>query len=213
MKDQLSFANQKIAIFIAFVCAALLASVLIFHMRNHSFVTPLTKDEGLLFPAARDIGTFELTIDDRSFTQKDFLGHWTLLLFGFAHCSNVCPITLNMLGHIYDQLHIALPNLQVVFVSLDPDRDTIEKISRYAHSFHPKFMGVTGRVQELHKLQAQLGVISIQDKISSSHYELQHTSSIMLINPQAKWAGLFKFGQAPQTFSNIIRISIAYLSK
>ncbi len=194
-----TISTNKIIVFIVFICAAIMTSLFVFHLRQKAEQPVLSPDIGILFPIARDIKSFELmTANNQPFKLKDFYHHWTLLFFGFTHCSNVCPATLDMLDRAYTQLQHKFPTLQVVLISLDPERDTPESLSRYTHSFNPHFIGVTGNIQELRKLQSQLGVFSARDDTSkTNNYQLQHTSSIMLINPQGKWAGFFKYGLKP----------------
>ena len=116
-----------------------------------------------------------------------------------------------MLGRAYQKLYATYPNLQVVLISLDPERDNLQTLSTYTHSFNKNFIGATGQIQELRKLQSQLGIFSERDT-TSSNYQLQHTSSILLINPQGKWAGLFKFGMNPEQFTQAFTEAIKILS-
>lgn len=204
---------HKIIVFVVFVCAALITSLFVFHISHSSKPAALAEGEGTLFTAPRDIQAFELAAGDASsFTQKNFLKHWTLLFFGFTHCDNVCPTTLEKLNRVYGKLHTTYPTLQVVLISLDPERDTPTVISHYTHSFNPNFIGVTGSMQALRKLQSQLGIVSVRDSTDSTHYQLQHTASIFLINPQGKWAGLFNNGLTPDQFSKAFETSVRALS-
>lgn len=114
-----------------------------------------------------------------------------------------------MMNRAYTKLQATYPNLQVVFISLDPDRDTPESLKAYTQLFNSNFIGVTGKIQELRKLQSQLGIYSDRDNSSSTNdYQLQHTSSILLINPQGQWAGLFKFGLKPEQLARGFEDSI-----
>lgn len=188
------------------LCAAIMSSVVIYYaIHPVKQSTLLSANEGMMFKEARDIKPFELIASDGSkFTKNDFLNHWTLVFFGFTHCSTICPTTLNMLSHVYDKLYAIYPNLQVVLISLDPERDTPEVLSAYTNRFSAHFMGVTGSHSELRKLQAQLGIASERHVTSANgDYQIQHTSSILLINPQAKWAGLFRYGMKPAQFVSV----------
>lgn len=214
MKTNATFSTNKIIMLVAFVSVALITSLFIFQLRYKPAPLQLSSDDGLIFPIARDIKAFELvTADNKKFTQQDFYDHWTLLFFGFTHCSNVCPTTLDMINRAYGPLQKKYPNLQVVLVSLDPARDTAETLAAYTRSFNPAFIGVSGELKDLRKLQSQLGVYSAPDtSTEGANYQIQHTSSIMLINPQGKWAGLFKFGMNPQQFAALVEESVTSLS-
>ena len=211
MKTSPYISNQKIIIFIVFICSALITLLFVYHLRHQTKPITLTNDNGTIFSTARDIKSFKLLTDEnKNFTEKDFQGHWTLLFFGFSHCSAICPATLDVLNKAYVKLHPIYPNLQLVLVSLDPERDTPSLLSNYVHSFHPDFIAATGQIQEIRKLQSQLGVFSLRDD-ASTQYQIQHTSSIMLINPQGKWAGLFKYGMNPEQFRQAFKESMEIL--
>lgn len=206
--------TSKIISFTLFFCAAIIASLFVFHLRHKSLPAPIATNEMTVFSIPRDLKPFELvTTDNKKFTQKDFLNHWTLLFFGFTHCSNVCPTTLDMMNRAYNKLHASYPSLQVVLISLDPERDTPMTLTNYMHSFNNDFIGVTGKITDLRKLQSQLGIFSARDSSSSeNNYQIQHTSSIILINPQGKWTGLFKYGLTPEQFAKNFEESVKSFS-
>ncbi len=203
--------THQIIFFVVFVSAALITSLFIFHLR-HQENPILSPDKGMIFPAAREIKSFELIADNQEkFKIQNFYHHWTLLFFGFTHCENVCPMTLEVMKKAYLQLHAKYPTLQVVLVSVDANRDSPAALSHYMHTFHPDFIGVTGKQQEIRQLQSQLGVFSAQNSGSSSDYQIQHTASIMLINPQGKWAGFFRFGLKPNELTQAVKQSVDFL--
>ncbi|OGT36895.1 MAG: hypothetical protein A3F11_08940 [Gammaproteobacteria bacterium RIFCSPHIGHO2_12_FULL_37_14] len=211
MKNNSPITHQKIIFLIVFFCSALITSLFVYHLRHPSSPTTLPDDTGLIFPIARDIKPFKLTTaDNHAFTEQGFRHHWTLLFFGFTHCSTICPTTLDMLKSAYIKLQPIYPDLQVVLISLDPSRDNANTLLAYTRSFHPDFIGATGQIQEIRKLQSQLGIFSTQDN-SDTSYQIQHTASILLINPQGKWAGLFKSGMNPEQFSKAFVESIRIL--
>jgi len=193
------------------MCAAIMASVFVFHSRQKQTGPVISPDNGLIFPVARDIKSFDLiTADKQKFSEQSFNNHWTLLFFGFTHCASVCPTNMDLMKRVYGKLHDKYPNLQVALVSLDPERDDVDTLAQYTKSFDPHFIGVTGKIQELHKLQSQLGIYSEKtpDAQAGTNYQIQHTSSIMLINPQGQWAGLFRFGLKPDVFAQAFEASV-----
>ena len=218
MTNTETLSTQKIIVFIVFVCAALMASLFIYHSNQKPAQPIISPDVGIIFPSPREIKSFELiSTTQQKFTEKDFYHHWTLLFFGFTHCASVCPANLDVMKQVYTQLHDKYSGLNVVLVSVDPERDTLESLTRYTQQYHPAFIGLTGKIQAIRKLQSQLGIYSarenaVGDNTSSdnsssnpsmtnssatNNYQIQHTASIMLIDPQGKWAGLFKFGVKP----------------
>ncbi len=210
MQSTQTLSTNKIIVFVVFICAAIITSLFIFHSHKVSIQPVLSPDIGVLFPVPREIKSFDLITSDKTpFKQKNLYQHWTLLFFGFTHCASACPTTLDMMNRAYTKLQATYPNLQVVFISLDPDRDTPESLKAYTQLFNSNFIGVTGKIQELRKLQSQLGIYSDRDNSSSTNdYQLQHTSSILLINPQGQWAGLFKFGLKPEQLARGFEDSI-----
>lgn len=204
----------KICTVLAFACTAIMTSVIVFHL-NHKNDTPaLANDNSIIFPAGRDITDFSLvTTKETVFTPKNLQQHWTLLFFGFTHCPNVCPTTLSMLGKAYQTLHEHYPDLQIVLVSLDPERDNIPSLAQYTANFNPNIIGVSGNIQELRKLQSQLGIFSERSIGDDAHYSLQHTASILLINPHGKWVGMFKFGLTTEAFITEFNANIKQLTK
>jgi protein SCO1/2 len=205
MQNSPVVSNQKIFMFVLFVCAAIVSSLFIFHLRNQPQSSAANADEAFIFPESRDIKPFKLmTANNQVFSQDTFRNHWTLVFFGFTHCAMICPTTLGMIGKTYANLQQQYPNLQVVMVSLDPERDTPEIVKHYAESYNPAFIGVTGKIDELRKLQSQMGIYSAKSETAADGtYQIQHTSSIMLVNPEGKWAGMFKFGLSPAEFERL----------
>ena len=192
------------------VCALIMGIVFYYHYQHPSQSAMVANDQALMFAQGREIKPFSLvTLENQPFTEKNFRQHWTLLFFGFTHCLSVCPTTLSMLSEAYPILHTQYPNLQVVLVSLDPSRDTPVVVNQYAQQFHTDFQGVTGKLQEVRKLQAQLGIASQQDdSTAGSNYQIIHTSSIMLINPRGEWVGLFKYGMGAKDFTQTYQDSM-----
>lgn len=189
---------NKIILFVALISAVLIGALFVTHLQHPSTVSG--NNESLAFNVPRDIKDFELVSHQgQPFTQKDFLHHWTLVFFGFTHCAKICPTTLEMLKRVYPSLSKAYPTLQVVFISLDPERDLPKTISNYLASYNPEFIGASGKTSDLRKLQSQLGIFSAR-KGTSTDYQIQHTTSILLINPEGKWAGLFHYGLNPAQF-------------
>jgi protein SCO1/2 len=202
--------TNKLIALIVFICAALMTSLFVYHSTQKTPKPILSPDIGLIFSVPRDIKPFKLTTaKNEPFTERNLYHHWTLLFFGFTHCADFCPTTLTLMTRIYPKLHQNHPNLQFIFLSIDPERDTPDVLKQYTQSYHPDFMAVTGKIHELHKLQSQLGIVASRvPGTQSTHYQMQHTTSILLINPQGKWAGLFPYGLKPNELINGIETSI-----
>lgn len=207
-----TISTHKIIFFIGFIVAAIITSLFIYRASHKN--QPGNHSSYLVFPAGRDIKPFELVnANNTAFTQRQLDGHWTLVFFGFTHCTKVCPTTMAMLKQTYPELHKKHPNLQVVFVSLDPKRDDIKTLMKYTQQFNPEFISVSGKINELRKLQSQLGIYSqIEMTPNSSQYQIQHSSSILLISPQSKWVAMFKYGMSNREFTNAFNASVKNLT-
>lgn len=122
---------------------------------------------------------------------------WTIVFFGFTHCPDICPTTLAMLNDTYSKLKDSeKERLQVVMISLDPERDTVEKLAEYVPYFNPEFIGVTGNKHLIRRLTAELNVAYNQVPLSGDDYTVDHSTQLILINPKGHYHGFFK---APHT--------------
>lgn len=131
--------------------------------------------------------------DGQPVTEADFTDRWSLLFFGFTHCPDICPDTLGRLHAVEQSLASAdARRLQIVFVSLDPKRDTPEQLSTYLEYFDPDFVGLTGRLEELDKLtQALYLPFSYRGDTESGDYSVDHSGALVLISPQGQVAAYF----------------------
>jgi len=150
---------------------------------------------GTLLPAARMLAPFTLVDHHQQpFTQDALLGKWSFAFFGYTHCPDVCPNALAMLKRVQILLEAAgeTPLPQVLFVSVDPERDSPEILASYVSYFHPTFVGVTGKDEELMRLTRQLGILYGKSPgDSKDNYLLDHSGAIILLNPQGDYQALF----------------------
>lgn len=154
------------------------------------------KDLGLyLIEPARELGEFKL-IDsfNNEFVPDDFKGRWNALFFGFTFCPDICPITMGMLSRIEKELGLVAENkIKVFLVSVDPDRDTPDQLKIYLENFNEKFVGLTGGIDQIYNFATRVNapfspVINSEDP----NYTVDHYGSIVVINPEGKYAGFFR---------------------
>ncbi|MGV0035375.1 MAG: SCO family protein [Candidatus Azotimanducaceae bacterium WSBS_2022_MAG_OTU7] len=128
-------------------------------------------------------------------------GGWSLLFFGFTTCPDVCPTTLSVLN---DAMRGLEEPPAIVMVSVDPDRDTPERLAQYVPAFNPAFIGYTGTFDETVALAQQLNIAfgKVPGDVPGS-YLVDHSASLVLIDPKGRYAGFIK---APHNASNIQRI-------
>jgi protein SCO1/2 len=159
--------------------------------------------QGTVISPARKIMLPELVKDDGSaLVKQDIRGHWTLVFFGYMNCPDICPTTLNVLAQAKRNTKQEFP--KVIFVSVDPERDTIEKLGKYVRYFDPDFNAVTGTPEMIKALTLQMSVVFMKAPGASGEdedYLVDHSSSIMLLNPKGR---LQAFLGAPHTPQSIL---------
>jgi protein SCO1/2 len=161
---------------------------------------------GIYLPEPQYINPFQLdTSTGASFTDQDLKGQWTLMFFGFTFCPDVCPTTLAMLDGVTKKIAADYPHVQapqVVFVSVDPERDSLEHINRYVHYFNEDFIGVTGSPVQLSKLARQVGIVYekvFTNRSDAESYLMEHSTSIIMINPRGGIQAIFTSPHDPFT--------------
>jgi len=161
--------------------------------------------DGLLWPQSKALTAIALE-DHRHqpFTLERLKGRWTLLFFGYTHCPDVCPVTLSVLKNALALMAGAGPDAeppQVVFVSVDPARDTLDHLAAYVSHFSPQFLGVTGAEPDLKALARQLGILYILgEPDAGGDYLVDHTAAVFLVDPRGHLVALF---QAPHDAATI----------
>jgi len=126
--------------------------------------------------------SFSLTdINNNPITEKSFEGPLTAIFFGFTHCPDVCPMTLNKLDIIIDRLEKENKNLKVIFISIDPDRDTPKIMRDYINSFNSNFIGITGEPEKIFLLSRSWGIISEKIFSENGKYSVNHSSPVILL--------------------------------
>lgn len=135
------------------------------------------------------------------FNQWSFVRKWTLMFFGYTHCPDVCPTALVDMNNIYHNL-VENDDLsekeygistQFVFVSVDPERDTVEQMKDYVPFFNKDFIGVTGDAESIGKLARPLGVgyMRVPEKDDGDDYLVDHSASLLLIDPLGRLRAIF----------------------
>ena len=156
-------------------------------------------------PELREVADFKLIQQTgQPFTRADFKGHWSFLYFGYTYCPDACPLTLMDLNGL-EQLLLrqGLGNdVAYWFISVDPERDTPQRLGEYVKYFNKKFQGATGDPLELAKLARQLSVIYVVPAHpSGASYPVDHSSTIVLIDPDARFHAVFMPPHDPEALA------------
>ncbi|XP_004492460.1 protein SCO1 homolog 1, mitochondrial [Cicer arietinum] len=138
-------------------------------------------------------GPFELTNHHgKRVTEKDFMGKWTLLYFGFTHCPDICPEELVKLAAAVDKIKEKGGIETVpVFISVDPERDTVEQVAEYVKEFHPKLIGLTGSSDEIKNVARAYRVYYMKTTEEDSDYLVDHSIVIYLMAPDMGFVKFF----------------------
>lgn len=153
-----------------------------------------------------NIKDFTLTTHfNTPFTRESLLGKWSFLFFGYTHCPDVCPTTLHTLTQVNKKIieRTDSEKIQFIFISVDPQRDTTERLAQYVPYFDQSFMGVTGEQTNINELTQQLGILHLRvERNGDEGYLVDHTASILLFNPSGQLRALFN---APHQTEDIIK--------
>jgi len=161
---------------------------------------------GTWLPDAKPIADFHLRDSQgRPFSRAALLGRPTLVYFGFTHCPDECPDTLAALARVKQQA--ALPGLQVLFVTVDPEHDTPAVLADYLRHFDPSFLGLTGAPGEIRRLASSLGIAFSRVSLPGGGYDFEHTEAILLFDSRAREVGVFTppfdVGRLAQSLSRV----------
>ena len=179
------------------------------------FVASVVLPQKLSDEQARQLGFFQYEVprklndfsmidnQGRNVSLESLRGRWSILFFGFTTCPDICPTTLSILSSAVKELE---PAPRVVMVSVDPDRDTPEKLNQYVPAFHQDFMGYSGTFDETVAFAQQLNVAfgKVPGGLPGS-YLVDHSASLILLNPAGEYTGFIKAPHNAQNIQKILR--------
>ena len=132
------------------------------------------------------------------FNIKDFKDAPTLLFFGFTHCPEVCPTTLSNLLNNIELLEKNKKNYRVLFVTLDPERDTVYNLNDYLQNFNSSVIGLTGKIDEINKFAKNWNIY--WEKVSEGDdYTINHTATVFMINKEGNFTGTIAWGESDKS--------------
>lgn len=178
---------------------------------------PPSEIEGLLWPAPPSLAPFKLiTKDGQPFSEQDLQGDWHLMFFGFTHCPDVCPGTLRTLAALKPiyakETGSALP--EVIFVTVDPERDDMATLRDYVSFFDPAFQALTGTRESINALTRNVGIIAVPTGIDEDgDYSIDHTVSLLLVDPAGRLVGVLTAPHAVESLTPRIRAIVEYVTR
>jgi protein SCO1/2 len=169
-----------------------------------NFVTNNEPQNATWLRDPRPLPEFELLSHaGQAFRKENLTGNWNFLFFGFTHCPDVCPTTLATLNKVLLQISESSATRPpgVVFVSVDPVRDSVAKLAAYVPYFNPVFIGLTGRPDEIQNLTGDMGVAVIYSPVepgpdeetpdAERNHTVDHSTALFLVDPMGRLAGIF----------------------
>lgn len=146
--------------------------------------------------------------DGKKLSLHDHLGKVIIVEFGFTYCDNVCPITLARLTEVYKKLGSAAKDVQLIYVTVDPKRDTPDRLREHLTTFNPTFLGATGSPTELDAVFKSYGVVAEQvaPTNNAQGYAFDHSSSLYLVDRKGKLRVLVPFGTSADDMVHDLRL-------
>jgi len=151
---------------------------------------------------------FVLNSSEGPVSLSDYKGKVVVVYFGYAYCPDVCPTSLGLLSQAFGKLKPdELDAIQGLFISVDPERDTVENLKKYAAAFHPKIKGITGSEIEIADIAGRYGASYMKVELTDSAlgYAVDHSSKYYLINRQGELSKLLSHGTSPDNIVASLR--------
>ncbi len=153
----------------------------------------------------------------KSFNRDSLLGKWQMLFFGYTHCPDICPTTMTTLSRVDSLLENtqAGQDFRVIFISVDPERDSPEHLQKYMNFFNPKFVGLSADHQTLNTLSLGLGVVfqRVENESNPENYLMDHSASLLLADPKGRIVALFSAPHEAESIAEDLQIIFASISR
>jgi protein SCO1/2 len=208
--------KSRALLFIGVAIVAMLAGALFAQFMRGPDQPIVNLSSGTLLPGGRDLPDFQLVDSSNTpYTRAQLAGRWSLLYFGLTNCPDICPTTLTTLAQVEKGL-ADLPAAQrprMVFVSVDPKRDTPAQVDTYIKFFSPGFVGLTGEPANVEHFTRAMGVpVQINDT-GNGAYTVDHAATLLLLDPQARLTAVFSAPHQLDTLTGDLRTAITALSQ
>lgn len=156
-------------------------------------------------------GDFRLQGPNGPIALSDYRGKVVLIYFGYTYCPDVCPTSLSLLTQALSALAPAeRERVQGIFISLDPERDTLARLMEYANFFHSGLIGVSGTTEQIATVAQQYGASFLKQKPDTSgQYAIDHSSVTYIVNQAGELAASLPHGSSPQKIIDVIRPLLA----
>lgn len=179
---------------------------------------PPVELEGVLRPDFKPLAPFQLQSHNHGpFNEKKLRDKWSFVFFGYLSCPDVCPNTLHELSSFHsllkDEIGKEPQDLQIIFVSVDPERDSTENLARYVTHFNRSFIGATAGKGAIDRLAKQFGAgYLLEEETAPGQYLVAHTSAIFLVDPLGRLVATFSQPHYASTLLSQYKKINAYFS-
>ena len=190
----------KVILSVIVVIAVLAAGV--YFLRPHTF-------HGTVIQSPEAAYDFTLTSANGDVSISSFRGKIVLIYFGYTFCPDICPGTLGNVAQALRDMGAQADDVQLIMVSLDPERDTPEKLAEYMGHFHPSFVGVTGSKEKLDEVASLYGIFYQKAEGSdATGYLIDHTATLMVLDREGYLKLVFPFGVTSQEIADDLKYMI-----
>ena len=132
-------------------------------------------------------------------TERDYLGKPSLVFFGFTSCPDICPTTLFELTKGLEELGSDADHLNIVFITVDPERDTPQQLALYLASFDPRITGLSGTPKNISAAMRAYRVYAHKVPLQGGDYTMDHTAAIYMMNSEGQFVGIMDYGEPKAT--------------
>ena len=168
----------------------------------------ITEETGFVYSPPRQIGEFQLIdFDNERINESHLKGVWWLVYFGFTYCPDACPLALSDMMKIKASLDDEIKkNTKFLFISVDPNRDTPQRLKEYVQYYDTDFYAATGEAEDLQNLATKVGVaFAVPEEPEDENYLVGHSSFMLLINPATELTAIFRVPHKPVTVAEGIK--------
>ena len=206
--------NSKNSIRFIAIAAVIAISLGIYTQQSQQSEDKLPSlNKAVILPNSKALNHIDFTDHNGAAFGIDRLkGYWNILFFGFTNCPDICPTTMRTLSQVKQTLEQENKwgNYRVIMVSVDPERDTQERLKNYVPYFDEDFIGLRSDVETTTKFAKQLGILFVKQKSEDGFYQVDHGASIVLVNPQGEMAGVITAPHQQDLISNDLALLADY---
>lgn len=190
---------MKIKVVLSIIAAIVGLAAGVYFFRPHTF-------HGTVIQSPDTSHDFTLTSINGNVSLSDFRGKIVLIYFGYTFCPDICPGTLGNVAQALRDMGAKAEDVQLIMVSLDPERDTPEKLAEYMNHFHPSFIGITGSKEQLDEVASLYGIYYQKNEGSSATgYLIDHTATLLVLDREGYLKLVFPYGVTAQDIADDLK--------